>query len=257
MPIVIAAVAAAILAPSPAPPREVKIEHLGWSRTIEGPEPITAIEIRNDFGDVRARLAGDKTLEASMVVQRLDPGPGRVGFTVERRGSVIALVVGYPTGHIQDADPHPRKDSYDRLDLTVFVPAGVALRAQSLRGLVEARGLRGDVEARTLEGPILLSASGTIRARTETGDLTVTINAAALGAPGPPLLLETASGPIYAIVPAAGNAELRVETSGALESKIALQRQTTGPRTKATARLGTGERLLLIRSDTGAIRIDN
>jgi hypothetical protein len=258
------ALAAALLqppSPSPRPaagpsaPREVAIERLEWSRAVDGAEPITAIEIRNDFGDIRARPAGDRTLVASMVVQRLDPGPQRVGYSVERRGSTVALVVGYP-GRVQDADPLPRKDGYDRLDLAIYIPAGVALRAHTTRGLVEARGLRGDVEAATLDGSILLSASGTIRARTDTGDLTATVSAEAFGAPGPPLLFETRSGAINLILPAEGNAEVRVETSAAVTSKVDLRRRAAGARTKATATLGAGERLVLVRSDTGRVHID-
>jgi hypothetical protein len=246
------ALAAAALAQSPPPaspaappPREVRIERLSWSRAVDGPQPITAIEVRNDFGDIRARPAGDRTLEASMVVQRLDPGPQRVGYSVERRGSTLALVVGYPPGRVQDADPRPRKDGYDRLDLAIFVPAGVALRAHTIRGLVEARGLRGDVEAQTLEGSILVSAAGTVRARTDSGELTATLSADALAAPGPAFLLETGSGPINLIVPAAGGAEMRIETGGAITSKADRKRWAAGPR------------LVLVRSATGAVRIDH
>ena len=236
-------------APSPAPrpatgapTRELRIERLQWSKATDGPEPVTALEIRNDFGDIRARLAGDKTLEASMIVQRLDPGPQGVGFTVERRGSVLALVVGYPPGRVKDVDPRPPKDGYDRLDLTVFVPPGVTLRAHTLRGLVEARGLQGDVEAATLDGSILVATSGAIQARTGSGEITATVSAAALAAPGPPLLFQSASGPINLILPA-GGAELRVETAGTVTSKVESKR--------------AGGRLVLVHSATGAVRIDN
>jgi hypothetical protein len=242
--------------PSPAAAREVRIEHLNWSRAIDGPDPITAIEIRNDFGDIRARLAGDRVLDASMVVQRLDPGPQGVGFTVERRGSALALVVGYPPGRVKDADPRPPKAGYDRLDLTIYVPEGVALRAHTLRGLVEARGLKGDVEAATLDGSILVSAAGVLQARTTSGEITATVSPAALAGPGAPLLFQSATGAINLIVPAQGSAELRVETAGTVTSKLDLQRAVAGGRTTARATMGAGERLVLVTSGTGAVRID-
>jgi len=244
-------------APRPSPdPREVRLERLQWSRTVDGPDPITAIEIRNDFGDIRARLAGDRVLDASMLVQRLDPGPQGVGFTVERRGSALALVVGYPPGRVKDADPRPPKDGYDRLDLTIFVPEGVTLRAHTLRGLVEARGLKGDVEAATLDGSILVSAAGVLQARTTRGEITATVSPAALAGPGAPLLFQSATGAINLIVPAQGSMELRVETAGAVTSKLDLQRATAGGRTTARATMGAGERLVLVTSGTGAVRID-
>ena len=233
-------------AASPRPPREVPLERLTWSRSVEGPEPITAIEIRNDFGDIRARYAADRTLDASMVVQRLDPGPQRVGFTVERRGPALALVVGYPPGRVKDADPRPPKDSYDRLDLVIFVPAGVALRAHTLRGLVEVRGLKSDVEAATLDGSIQVSASGTIQARSTSGEVTATVGADALRASGPPLLLQTEAGPVTLFLPPSGDADLRIDAGGEIVSKVPLERRAAGGRTRATATLGAGGRLLLV-----------
>src|SRR5688572_22669862 len=105
------AVAAAlgdVTPPSPAPrveePRphaDLRIERLTWAREVDGDAPIRTLEVRNDFGDVRARLAPDRRLEALAVVQRLDQGKDAVGFTVERRGSVVALVVAYPPGRIR------------------------------------------------------------------------------------------------------------------------------------------------------------
>ena len=242
--------------PSPAPSREVTIERLQWSRAVDGPEPVTAIEVRNDFGDIRARYAADQTLDVSMVVQRLDPGPQRVGFTVERRGPVLALVVGYPPGRIKDADPRPPKDSYDRLDLVVFVPAGVTLRAHTLRGLVEARGLRSDVEAATLDGSILVAATGTIQARSATGEITATIAAEALAGTGAPLLFQSGSGPVNLFLPAAGSAELRIDAGGEVTSKVPLDRRTSGGRTRATATLGAGERLVVVTTP-GPVRLDH
>ena len=49
------------------------------------------------LGDIRARGTGERSLDASMVVQRLDTAGDKVGFAVERRGSVVALVVGLMT----------------------------------------------------------------------------------------------------------------------------------------------------------------
>ncbi len=238
--------------PRPEPP----IERLQWAREVDGPQPITALEVRNDFGDIRARAAGDRRLEAWMVVQRLDRAGERLGFTVERRGGVVALVVGYPPGRVKDSDPHPPKDSYDRLDLVVYVPKGVTLRAQTLRGQVEVRRLKSDVEATTLDGPVLLAASGSVRARTAGGEVTALIDDDALATEGPPLLLESESGAIHVTLPARGEAELRVETAGLLSTKLPVLRSQAGGRTRATLASASAKRLLLVRSGSGAVTIE-
>jgi hypothetical protein len=160
------ALAAAV---QPAPPPEVKIERLTWAKDVDGDAPIRTIEVRNDFGDIRARLAPDRRLDMLAVVQRLDPGPEGVGFTVERRGDVVALTVSYPPGRVRDGEPDAPKTSYDRLDLTLFVPEGVTLGAHTLRGIVEVRGLRSDVRAATRDGSLTVATTGSLQARSAAG----------------------------------------------------------------------------------------
>jgi len=243
--------------PSASPsPRDVVIERLQWSKAVDGPEPIAAFEVHNDFGDIRARAAGDRVLDVSMAVQRLDPAGDKVGFTVERRGSAVALVVSYPPGRIRDSIAHPPKDSYDRLDLVVFVPAGVILRAHTLRGRVEARGLKSDVEAVTEDGPIFLRTTGTMQARTVSGEITALPDAAALAAAGPPLVLQSVSGTIDVTLAGQPGPELRVETAGEIVTSLNVRRSRHGVRTRVvSAPDARAVRLLLISSQAGRVRI--
>jgi hypothetical protein len=243
--------------PSPqASARPLILDRLEWAREVDGAEPITAIEVRNDFGDIRARLAGDRRLEASMVVQRLDPAGDKVGFTVERRGATVALVVSYPPGRVRDSDPRPAKDSYDRLDLVLFVPPGVALRAHTLRGQVEVRGLKSDVEAATQDGPVLVRSAGVVQARTDGGEITVQLEAAALAGDGPPHILQTRTGAITVLLPAGADPELRVETTGEVVSNLDLTTFRPGRPTRATSGPRAAGRLLLVNSRTGRVRVE-
>lgn len=246
---------AASPAPSPGP-REVTMDRLQWAREVDGPEPITAIEVRNDFGDIRARGAGDRRLEATMVVQRLDLAGDKVGFTVERRGGVVALVVAYPPGRVRDSDPRPAKDSYDRLDLVVFVPPGVTLRAHTLRGRVEARGLKSDVEATTLDGPIFVRTEGGVQARTDEGTVTALLDPGALAAAGAPMLLQSSSGAIALWLPPRGTPDLRVETAGPVTSRLALRRSKVLGRTRASLGLPAAARQVVVSSRTGAVTVE-
>lgn len=243
--------------PSPSTPaREPAMDRLQWSKEVDGTEPITALEIRNDFGDIRARGSADRRLDVSMVVQRLDAAGAKVGFTVERRGSVVALVAGYPPGRVRDSDPHPAKDTYDRLDLVVFVPPGVALRAHTLRGRVEVRGLDGDVEASTLDGPLFVRTAGGVQARTDSGELTALLDPAALAAAGPPVLLQSNTGAIDLWLPPRGTPDLRVETAGKLSTaRITLRQTRLRGRTRASLGAGTASRLVVASSRTGAVTV--
>ncbi|HET8646278.1 MAG TPA: hypothetical protein VFO85_12360 [Vicinamibacteria bacterium] len=255
--ILLSAAAAPPQAPAPSPsspsPLEVKIERLQWTKEVDGAPPVTAIEIRNDFGDIRARRAGDRRLDVSMVVQRLDRAGDRVGFTVERRGGVLALVVAYPPGRVRDSDPAPPKDSYDRVDLVVFVPEGVTLRASTLRGQVEAVRLRSDVEAATLDGAINVRTTGTVQARTAGGEVNVYLEALEAGRP---LILQSASGPISVTLPTDGPSEVRVATGGEIVSGLRLQKRRRGLRTEAALPPAGNAPLVLVDSTSGRVSVE-
>jgi hypothetical protein len=163
---------------------------------------------------------------------------------------VIALTTTYPPGRVQDADPDPPKASVDRLDLTVFVPQGVALDAHTLRGMVEARGLKSDVRAVTLAGPIFVSTSGGVRLRTQSGAIETFLSLA----PGRgPLLLESESGAISASLPAQADLDLRVESAvpAVTDFKLAAPRDAG----VQEGRLGSGGRTLLVYSASGRVEI--
>jgi hypothetical protein len=251
----IAALLASSLAAGP-PERELVIERQQWSRAVDGPDPIDLLEVRNDFGDIRARLATDHHLDASMVVQRLDPAGEKVGFTVERRGRAVALVVSYPPGRVRDAVAQPAKDSYDRVDLVVFVPAGVALHAHTLRGRVEVSGLKSDVEAATRDGPIYLRTAGTMQARTVSGEIQALPVAATLGTPGPPFVLQSVSGTINVTLEGQPYPELRVESAGPITTDLPVSRAAQGTRVRVTSPGAGSPRLLLVSSETGSVRVE-
>ncbi len=251
-------VVAALAAGQEPPPKPtegkagITIDRLSWSKSVDGEAAVRVLEVRNDFGDVRARLTEDRTAEAWGVVQRLDRGGAGVGWTVERRGDVVALTVTYPQGRVKDDDPDPPKDSYDRLDLTVFVPQGVRLEATTLRGMVEARGLKSDVSARTAKGSIFVSATGAIRARTASGPVQV------LPKPSPgqaTSIVESESGPVTVTLPPDAAVRYRAETSGSLLAELKGKRTVEAGRTLFEGNVGRGGPTLLVVSTSGQVEI--
>src|SRR5262245_57023122 len=143
-------------------PKEFKIDHAEW----QGDPGLVVhrLLVRNDYGDIRARFAGDGRVFVSAVLQRLGSGPD-IGLNVERHGDALAVTVVSPPGRTAVADERPGKTDVDRADLVVYVPEGADLEAVTLRGMVEARGLKGGVVALTLDGDIRLDATGPLRAR--------------------------------------------------------------------------------------------
>jgi hypothetical protein len=244
-------------APAPEPPAAAsrtgpRIERQEWAKEVDGAAPVRRLEVRNDHGDIRARFNAERRLEAFAVIQRLDPGATGVGFTVERRGEVVALTATYPPGRVQDADPDPPKAAFDRLDLTVYVPEGVALGAQTLRGMVEGRGLKSDVTAATLGGSVSLSTTGSVRVRTASGEITALLAPAAEAGL---LLFESQSGSVSIGLPGKVDASVRAETAGPVASDFQLTVRPAGTLPRLEGRLGRGGRALLVFSNTGRVEI--
>lgn len=231
---------------------ELKLDRFNWEKDVDGQQPIRALRVFNDYGDVRARFAGDRNAAVSAVIQRL--GESGVGVSIERRGDVVAIHVAYPQGRRQDADPEPRKDASDRADLVVFVPEGVSFEAHTFRGMVEARKLRSDVRASTRDGFILALTTGAVSARSDSGTITVFPGASAGGSA--PLVLETRSGAIEVTLPEkGGDFDVRAESASDVESDLGLTRSKRGARQVASGTVGAGGRPLVISSETGRIAV--
>jgi hypothetical protein len=225
-------------------------EHFEWGKDVDGEAPIRTLQLRNDFGDIRARRTGERRLAVSAVIQRLEPAQKGVGVTVERRGAALVVAAAYPAGHVQDSDPTPARDRLDRLDFTVFVPEGVMLEAATLAGTIEARGLSNEVVATTRSGAITLATSGAVHARTESGDVMAILSPAA-GVRR--LRLESDSGAISVSLPEALDLEIRAGSTGAVTGELFFKRRRVGPRTYAEVRLGHGGRTLYVFSESGSL----
>lgn len=235
--------------PSPSPaasPRvkEMRIDRWDWTGSAELSAAVHRLVVRNDYGDVRARFAGDGLVNLHAVIQRLGSDPD-VGVNVERHGDTLTVAVVSPPGRLSVDQAELPKTAVDRVDLVVYVPAQAALDAESQHGLVEARGLKSDVRAVTGAGEIRVSTSAAVEARSRSGAVTVSMGRDGAG----PRRVESESGAVWVGLPADADLRLQVEAGGELSSEIELQPGAgTPPAHAGSALLGKATQPVIVRS---------
>ena len=229
--------------------KEFRIDRFDWEAEPGLARSVKRLVVRNDYGDVRARSAGDGPLLVHAVIQRLGSGPD-IGVNVERHGEVLSVTVVAPPGRRAVSEERPAKTAVDRADMVVYVPEGALLEATTLRGIVEARRLKGPVEAETLDGEIRVDAAGAVRARSSSGSITVVLDKAAAAS-----LIETRTGTAWLSLKEGSDYRLIVEPGGNVTSEIPLKEDTTAPRRRLTALGGAALTPVVVRSDWGDVEI--
>jgi hypothetical protein len=235
-----------------APPaaKELRIDRFEWQAEPELSGAVRRIVVRNDYGDVRARAAGDGRVFVHAVMQRLGSGPD-IGVNVERHGDALAVTVVAPPGRQAVAEERPAKTAVDRADMVVYVPEGASLRAVTLRGIVEARRLKGAVDVETLDGEVRLEVAGAVRARTAGGSVTVVLGGSATA----PSVIETATGAVWLSLAEGSDYRLLVEPGGKVTSQVPLKEEETAPRRRLTAAGGAGLTAVFVRTEKGDVEI--
>lgn len=230
---------------------EQRIDRFAWTAEPALAAALRRLVVRNDYGDVRARFAGDGVIAVSAVLQRLGPGP-EIGVNIERHGDRLAVTVVAPPGRQAVEAERPGKTAIDRADLVIYVPEGVVLEAATLRGVVDARRLKSPIEATSGDGELRLETTQWVRAASSSGAVTVTAGRSAKR----PSLIETDSGAIWLSLVDAPDLRLEVETAGALTSQIALEPRSSpdGVNRRFVDRNSTAQPML-VRSASGAIEI--
>ncbi len=217
------------------------------------PGSARTIEVRNDYGDIRARCAGQQ-VEVSAVIQTqaLDPYTADIGIGERAGRMVIQVELARRGGAGEDGELQPKIRR--RVDMTVFIPPGAELRAHTLGGLIEARGLKSNVIAESTSGDIFISATGYVRARSERGAITVHLHAAAW--PEAPSF-ETVSSDVAVWLPPDADAVVEARTAGEITTdySISIRPLGTGTRKHAVATIGGGKHPLFITSEIGKIKI--
>lgn len=229
------------------------VERLSWDAPAASYQRIV---FRNDHGDLRARFAGDDQVAVAAQVQHHHLDPDRAEISTAPVGRELRLAVRYVDGQAA-AKPLPTEAvAKRRVDASIFVPAGLAYEAVTRQGLIEAKGIRGEVFAVSTTGDIVVSASGSIAAETESGAIMATLQRSDGDEPS---RLRTRSGPITVLIPPDGDLLIEVVTGGTIVSDgvVSLAGSEEGGRRRALGRLGEGRRRLLIQSISGDVMLRN
>ena len=233
------------------PTAGLTIDRLEWSGLPAGAEVVV---IENDYGDVRIRGAkGDDVVEAHTVVQRLDSAGEKLVLAVERIGATLVIRVEYPPATPPDPMARARRERHDRADIAVFVTDGVRVEARTRGGIVHVKGFKGDgIDAQTDTGAIRIVAEKSVRARSTSGPIHVLVREPE-GQRS--MWLESESGSIEAELPPEADLDVRVRTGGKVELGYPAKVESKDGRSRASFELGKGDRVLVVESRSGDVRI--
>lgn len=246
---------------------------------VSAPAPRAQAQARADF-HWRGRIAPGRSLAIRGVNGAVIAGPasgaeaevravkraGRRGSPeevqvrlVEHGGGVLVCAL-YPSRGERPNECRPdggevnTRGNDTEVEFTVLVPQGVRFEGRTVNGAVRAESLRGDVEAATVNGEIRVSTTGVAEAVTVNGAIH-----ASLGSARWPegLRFRTVNGAIDVTLPADASAEVRAKTlNGSISADFPLTlRRSEVVGRSAHGTVGRGGPELSLETVNGAIRV--
>ncbi|MCP4664351.1 MAG: hypothetical protein GY856_53890 [bacterium] len=214
----------------------------------------SAVEIRNDYGDVRCRVTDQSELYVVANIQRHQDDPRKAEVRIGEEGERITIEVVYPPPGDDEAAGITAEMEKRRADVSVLLPEGPRLAVETTDGLIEVKGLRTPLDASSRNGRMVVRTASTVRARSEHGALEVTFRTTDWDEPSS-LLSDT--GDIAVWLPPEAAILVEAETLGELSTDYSIEIERRGPADKkfAVARIGEGGGRLALRSEKGRIRV--
>ncbi len=223
-----------------------EIEKITWDGTVKAG---VAVEIYNEYGDVRTRGAGDNLLAVSAMVQKQKGDEHQLKFDVERTPERLVLRVVYGG---DDADTIKGRGKR-RADVTVFVPFGRPFKVRTHNGLIEAKGLKSDVDFETFGGKVFCRIEGSARIKTQQAPILAVLKKAEWkNAP----VLESVLGEVAVQLPSNANVVVKAVTSGEITTdySLTIKKEPKGKK-HALVEIGKGTYPLYINNNTGNVKI--
>lgn len=215
------------------------IDNSRWTGALA---PSAAIEVENQYGDVRLRAADAGEVEVSAMAQRRTHDAAKAGLAVERRGGVLRIEVRYPK--------EPQADLH-RVDVAVFVPARARVVVRTADGMIQARGLDNDVELESAGGNVFVSTAGTAQVKAGRGDIAAELGPTSWS--GSPRLT-TREGDITLSLPKDADARIRIRAPGEISVQAHARSERRDAR-GATVIFGRGTHSLLLETQRGGVTL--
>lgn len=253
-----------------------------------------SITVKNIIGDIRIELSTGRTVEVTAAKRAgRDGDPADVRVEVKEESAGVTVCVIYPgsrygrSGRVDregkneagqgtcwsgGSDHDGRNDT--EVTFTMKVPAGVAVHAHTVTGVVDGAGIRGNVEATSVSGDVRLrdiegrvveatSVSGSvslddIRATEAYGETVsgMVRFGGSISAKGT-LELATLSGDVVAVVPRSLGANVQATTfSGRFRSPPGFAAEEGRRRHRYRGVLGSGGATITLQSFSGDIRLE-
>jgi hypothetical protein len=238
------------------PARESENPLAGWTLEHESLEKALAGEkqmrLVNEFGSIFART-GDENVEISTVAQRHEGDPYRLLLESRSEGGVLIVEVKLRLEEGKTDDGGKLEAQKRRLDLTLFLPAGIALDALA-EDSIETKKLHSDVDLVARKGHIFLDVFGRPRAKAFDQEIRGVLRETLWSAPGE---IETRSGDIHLTFLDDADVEIEATSMGLITTDYSLdiERAPGHRHKKAHAKLGKGTAKLTLRSEAGQILI--
>ncbi|HEV7397839.1 MAG TPA: DUF4097 family beta strand repeat-containing protein [Pyrinomonadaceae bacterium] len=237
-----------------------------------------AIEIRGTNGGISAEPARGGDVEVFAVKKGRRSEPSSVAIKVVPHPGGVTICAVYPSDNPDNpnscepdrtafnaSNNEPSKEHRDgsatfnvqhndvSVDFKIRVPTGVAFIGRTINGEISARSLTGNVDSRTVNGSVDISTSGYARARTVNGEISARMGRADWA---DSLDFKTINGGIDLDFPSSLNTAIEAETfNGDIESDFPLTVKTKVSRKHMSGTIGSGGRMLLLKTLNGSIRV--
>lgn len=231
----------------------------------EAVAPGRVIEVKGEYGSIRAEPASGSEVEVTAVKHSARSNPAEVQIRTVRHAGGVTICAVYPSADPTrpntcgpgDTSSHVHNNDV-RVDFIVRVPAGVRLVARNVEGDIEVSSLGGNVEAYSSGGNIRISTAGYARATTVTGSITASMGRADWAGQ---LGFETSTGEITLRLPGGTGAEVHAESiTGDISTEFPLTVHAAAPGAPPARSIdgviGSGGRKLRLKTVSGAIRLE-
>lgn len=219
---------------------------------------LVRLQLNNVFGDVQVvRSASNHLLvkaerssrggDVETVVPTVVREPGKIQIcSREVRNNPEPVCRGKSDQSVKDGGEPVR------VDYTISLPDGIALRVMNVSGEISIKGLRGSaVDAVNVNGDVEVETTGAVDAVTVNGSIKVMA-----GKAESKQKFATVNGDVEVMLPARCDCDINASTtSGRIVSELPLRRSEIGPIASAKGTLGNGGAQFNVRSVNGDLKL--